>query len=101
MQDGKRDYQYTPDQLRSLDLTVEEHAQAVQDWFLASYGIKSGELGNNAGVLNATLGTVGFSSREINEFTDSQKVEYINLFYNPLIQEIRQTGYIWTTDRFR
>ena len=96
-----KDYDYTRSQIESLDLKNEEHAGAVQDWFRATYGVESGKLGDDAGAWNATLGTMGFSSREINEFTDSQKVEYINLFYNPLVQEIRQTGYIWTTNRFR
>ena len=36
---GGVDYNYNPSQLAALNLKVEEHAQAVQDWFTASYGV--------------------------------------------------------------
>ncbi len=38
------DYDYTTQQLDTLELTNEEHAQAVQDWFFVSWGIASGSI---------------------------------------------------------
>ena len=97
---GGEDYEYNYSQLASLDLKVEEHAVAVQDWFRAIYGVSSGQLKKDTSIWNLTLETVGFSSREINEFTDSVKVKYVNFFYKPLLQELRQPRYL-LTDRFR
>ena len=97
---GGVDYEYNYSQLVSLNLKIEEHAVAVQDWFRAIYGVSSGQLKKDTSIWKVTLETVGFSSREINEFTDSEKVKYVNFFYKPLLQELRQPRYL-LTDRFR
>ncbi|MYE91471.1 RHS repeat-associated core domain-containing protein [Candidatus Poribacteria bacterium] len=101
--EGVDDYDYDLSKLLSTDLDSEEHAQAVQDWFLASYGVASGLIEGRdvTGIFNATFGTVGFSTREINEFTDSQKLDYLDHFYSTVRQELLQPHHIWTTHRFR
>ena len=111
---GGEDYDYNASQLASLNLKKEEHAQAVQDWFTASYGISKNlitvpadgwiDAGINPktkkhqwkNVWKNTLGRAGASSTG----SISQNIRIINMRYNPVLQEIRQTRYL-LTDRFR
>ena len=47
------DYEYTLDQLHSLDLNIEEHASAVQQWFIANYAYTHGLIGDAPGQVPA------------------------------------------------
>ncbi len=111
---GGVDYNYNVSQLASRNLKREEHAQAVQDWFTASYGVSKnlipvpadgwikGSINPNTkkrkwvNVWAKTLGRAGASSTG----SASQNIRIINMRYNPVLQEIRQTRYL-LTDRFR
>ena len=46
---SRRDYEYTLDQLHSLNLNQEEHALAVQEWFIANYAYTYGLIGDAPG----------------------------------------------------
>ena len=111
---GGEDYDYDVSQLDSLDLKREEHAQAVQDWFTASYGVSknliavpadgwiSGGIDSNTNkpiwenVWENTLGRAGASSTG----SASQNIRIINMRYNSVLQELRRTDYL-STDQFR
>ena len=103
---GGEDYDYTASQLASRNLQIEEHAKAVQDWFVASYGSKNNLIGNGPNQLTAgevwgdTLGRLGFDSVDRDVFDTRTKLSIINNAYAPILQEIRQTRYL-LTDRFR
>ena len=49
---GGEDYKYTVAQLFSLDLKIEEHAAAVADWFIVSYGLEQEWIGGDKGQIN-------------------------------------------------
>ena len=109
---GGDDYEYNISQLASRNLKREEHAQAVQDWFTASYGasknlflvdgwIKRGIDPNTnkpkwRNVWAETLGRAGASSTG----NISQNIRIINLRYNSVVQELRRVDYL-LTDQFR
>ena len=99
------DYDYQRTQLASLDLKIEEHAVGVQDWFVASYGVKTGMIHALdplvvEGIWNITLNQLGFDRNEREVFTDDEKRWIVDNYYAPVRQEIRQTRYL-LTDRFR
>ena len=109
---GGVDYDYNVNQLASLNLKREEHAQAVQDWFTASYGVSknlvpadgwiSGGINSDTNkprwenVWDNTLGRAGASSTG----SITQNIRIINMRYNPVLQEIRRVRYL-LTDQFR
>ena len=109
---GGKDYNYNVSQLASRDLKREEHAQAVQDWFTASYGVSRNLVPANGliyggidpntnkrrkkNVWKDTLGRAGASSTG----NITQNIRIINMRYNSVLQEIRQERYL-LTDRFR
>ncbi len=43
---GGQNYQYTVQELHSLDLQIEQHAEAVQNWFFVSFGLHSEAITN-------------------------------------------------------
>ena len=109
---GGVDYNYNVSQLASRNLKREEHAQAVQDWFTASYGVSknlvpahgwiSGGTNSDTNKLRSrdvwakTLGRAGASSTG----SISQNIRIINMRYNPVVQELRRVRYL-LTDQFR
>ncbi|MYE88628.1 hypothetical protein F4X33_06500 [Candidatus Poribacteria bacterium] len=107
---GGRDYDYDANQLASRNLKIEEHAKAVQDWFVAVYGSKNNLISDAphlqrthltpGEVWGDTLGRLGFDSADRDVFDTRTKLSIINNAYAPILQEIRQTRYL-LTDRFR
>ena len=105
---GSRGYDYTASQLASGNLKVEQHAQAVQDWFTATYGVSKNVLPADGFISDPantvywkdvwvdTLGRAGASSTG----NITQNIRTINMRYNPVLKEIRQTRYL-LTDRLR
>ena len=90
------DYDYTLDQLHSLDLNIEEHALAVQEWFIANYAYKYGLIGDAPGQLPADYvwgdplqQILGFSHDNIRDTPDSVKIWVINVHYERLINQIQ------------
>ena len=109
---GGEDYNYNPSQLASLNLKKEEHAQAVEDWFAATYGASKGLIFAH-GVIDAPTNLVTNQEREKFVWDDtlgvagvrntgdiSQNVRTINWLYSPVIQELRRTDRL-LTDQFR
>ena len=107
---GGQDYGYDANQLASRNLEIEEHAKAVQDWFVAVYGSKYNLLSDAIPlprnhltfdeVWDHTLGRLGFDNVDREVFDTRTKLSIINHAYAPVLQEIRQTGYL-LTDQFR
>ena len=48
LETGYEDYEYTEEQLLTLDLKKEEHAEAVQEWFYIKWSIQEGMLNPQA-----------------------------------------------------
>ena len=107
---GGVDYNYTASQLASGNLEIEEHAKAVQDWFVAVYGSKNNLISDAVPlprnhltpdeVWDVTLGRLGFDSVDREVFDTRTKLSIINHAYAPVLQEVRQTRYL-LTDQFR
>ena len=101
MPDGKRDYQYTLDQLHSLDLNQEEHANAVSNWFVANYAYTHGLIGDAPGQvparfvwtepLHQVLGIPPdfFDDNPDKNIVESARIWLINVHYERLINQIR------------
>ncbi|MCH8294965.1 RHS repeat-associated core domain-containing protein [Candidatus Poribacteria bacterium] len=102
---GGVDYKYTIQQLDTLELKSEEHAQAVQDWFYVSYGLATGW------ILDINVSTSPFSPgmQEIwltlgaNNLDVAQTVPidshsfvqlYLNVHYSAVLAEIRNPNLI-------
>ena len=107
---GGVDYDYTASQLASRNLEIEEHAKAVQDWFVSIYGSKNNLISDAPHlqrthltpdeVWGVTLGRLGFDSVDREVFDTRTKLSIINHAYAPVLQEIGQTDYL-LTDQFR
>ena len=92
------DYNYTLDQLLSLDLNLEEHALAVEVWFVSNYAYTNGLIGDGPGQLSTgyvwggTLQSIlGYSPAVIGGMPDSEKIRVINFYHKRLINEIRDS----------
>ena len=92
------DYEYTLDQLHSLNLNQEEHASAVQQWFIANYAYTHGLIGDGPGQVPASFvwgdslhQVLGFSHKEIRDTPDSEKIRVINAYYKQLISQIQDS----------
>ena len=92
------DYQYTLDQLHSLELNREEHASAVQNWFVVNYAYTHGLVGDGPGQMDPitfwvkTLHQIlGFSHDNIRDTRDSAKIWTINVHYERVINQIRDS----------
>ena len=95
-EEANGDYQYTLDQLHSLNLNKEEHARAVQNWFVANYAYKRALIGDGPGQVDpsyvwgmALHQVLGFSHDDIRDTRDSAKVWTINVHYERLINQIQ------------
>ena len=109
---GGDDYDYHVSQLYTRNLKSEEHAQAVEDWFAATYGASKGlipadgiisggtnvaaNLPREKNVWGDTLGRAGVS----NTGNISQNIRTINWLYSPVVQELRDVDNL-LTDQFR
>ncbi len=90
--DGNRDYDYTLDQLHSLNFNMEEHALAVQQWFVANYAYTHGLLDQlPAGFAwgEPLHQVLGYSQEAIRDTRDSVKIWVINVHYERLMNQIR------------
>ena len=92
------DYDYTLDQLHDLTLNREEHASAVEDWFVANYAYTHGLIGNGPGQVLAhsvwrdpLYRVLGYSWDAIYQTPDSEKIRIINAHYKRLIDQIRNS----------
>ena len=95
---GGVDYDYNASQLASLSLKREEHAQAVQDWFIATYYNVRTDL-DRSGVYpwwNTLERRIGFTYSQTLQMTDSQKVWLVNVYYEKVIFEIRNASLLPT-----
>ena len=99
------DYNYTLDQLLSLDLNLEEHALAVEVWFVSNYAYTNGLIGDGPGQLSTryvwggTLQSIlGYSPAAIGRMPDSEKIRVINFYHKRLINEIRDSTHLPFTD---
>ncbi len=95
---GGVNYDYNANQLASLNLEREEHAQAVQDWFIATYYNLRPDL-DRSGVYpwwNTLERRIGFTYSQVLQMTDSQKVWLVNVYYEKVIFEIRDTSLLPT-----
>ena len=93
-----RDYDYSYQQLSSLDLKREEHAETVREWFYVSYGRSEDLISVKAG-WNYILPRFGFQSNDpmidfqANPWQSAQNLDrFVDHFYNPVIQEIRNSN---------
>ena len=98
------DYTYTLDQLHCLNFNLEEHALAVQDWFTAHYAYTNG-IGDGPGKLSASSAwggslhaVLGYSHEAIGKMPDSEKIRVINDHYKRLIDQIRDSSLLPSTD---
>ena len=94
-------YEYTLDQLHSLDLNIEEHASAVQQWFIANYAYTHGLIGDAPGQKPASYvwggplqQVLGYShdfydDDPEDDIVDSAKIWVINVYYEQLINQIQ------------
>ena len=99
------DYNYTLDQLLSLDLNLEEHALAVEVWFAANYAYTNGPIGDGPGQLSTDLAwggslqsILGYSHDAIGSMPDSEKIRVINFYHKRLINEIRDSTHLPFTE---
>ena len=104
------DYTYTLDQLHSLDLNLEEHALAVQQWFVANYAYTNGLTGDGPGKLSAKFvwgeplhAVLGippnfFDGDAEDNIVESDRIRVINFYYEGLINEIRDSTRLPFTD---
>ena len=102
---ANNDYNYTLDQLLSLDLNLEEHALAVEVWFVSNYAYTNGLIGDGPGQLSTryvwggTLQSIlGYSHDAIGSMPDSEKIRVINFYHKRLINEIRDSTHLPFTD---
>ncbi len=98
---SRRDYEYTLDQLHSLNLNQEEHALAVQQWFIANYAYTYGLIGDAPGQVSANFvwgeplhQVLGIHPNFYDEdpeddIVDSAKIWTINVHYERLINQIQ------------
>ena len=98
---SRRDYEYTLDQLHSLNLNQEEHALAVQQWFIANYAYTYGLIGDGPGQVSADFvwgeplhQVLGIHPNFYDEdpeddIVDSAKIWTINVHYERLINQIQ------------
>ena len=100
-----RDYEYTLSQLLCLDLNVEEHGLAVQEWFIANYAYTHGLIGDGPGQFSADYvwggslqAVLGYSHEAIGKMPDSDKIRVINFYYKRLIDQIRDSTLLSSTD---
>ena len=97
-----KDYNYNFTQLRSLDLKIEEHAEAVQDWFHVTYGLEHGLIGSGANRLDFSeirqriLDVMGIDSDYQSDVKlgKDDLLQLVEVHYTPLIQEIRNPCHI-------
>ena len=95
---GGVNYDYNANQLASLNLEREEHAQAVEDWFIATYYNLRPDL-DRSGVYpwwNTLERRIGFTYSQTLQMTDSQKVWLVNVYYEKVIFEIRDASLLPT-----
>ena len=95
---GGVNYDYNANQLASLNLEREEHAQAVQDWFIATYYNLRPDL-DRSGIYpwwNTLEKRIGFTYSQVLDMTDSQKVWLVNVYYEKVIFEIRDASLLPT-----
>ena len=104
------DYNYTLDQLLSLDLNLEEHALAVEVWFVSNYAYTNGIIGDGPGKLSTRYvwgGTLQsilqihpdfFDGMGEDDIADSEKIRVINFYYEGLINEVRDSTRLPFTD---
>ena len=101
---GGEDYQYTISQVFSLDLKVEEHAQAVTDWFYVTWGFDSGWLTDLQDGWNRIYPRMGIVDTDTLESWPYNTKWFLNFFvqstYHRLIQEIWHPGYLPRTPDF-
>lgn len=100
---GGEDYQYTISQVISLDLKVEEHAQAVTDWFYVTWGFDSGWLTDLQDGWNRIYTRMGIDRETLKSWPYNTEW-FLNYFvqstYHRLIQEIRNPDYLPRTPDF-
>ena len=93
-----KDYNYNYRQLHSLDLKIEEHAEAVQDWFHVNYGIEYHLIGGGPNridwesIQKPILKVMGF---DLNDNLGKPDVLwFVKHYYARLIEEIRNPCHI-------
>ena len=98
---GTRDYGYTLDQLHSLNLNREQHAMAVQQWFIANYAYTYGLIGDSPSqtFINLLWGeplhqVLGIAQKHFDKdpkenIPVSARIWLINVHYERLINQIR------------
>ena len=98
---SRRDYEYTLDQLHSLNLNQEEHALAVQQWFIANYAYTHGLIGDAPGQVPASFvwgeplhQVLGihpnfYDDNPEDDIVNSAKIWTINVHYERLINQIQ------------
>ena len=97
------DYQYTLDQLHSLNLNKEEHARAVQNWFVANYAYKRALIGDGPGQVDSSYvwgmalhQVLGIAHKHFDENFDENipviaRIWVINVHYERVINQIRDS----------
>ena len=92
---GGEDYDYSYQQLSSLNLKVEEHAEAVREWFYVSYGRSKGLISVKE-AWNYSLPRFGFLSNDpmidfqADPWRSAQNFDrFVNHFYTPVLDEIK------------
>ena len=97
---GGEDYEYDKDQLESVEeLKIEEHAEAVQDWFTALWGSRYNLIGGGYNQQNAdfvwgnTLGILGYDKGQIQRMSLIQKLSKIQKAYSGVLDEIRDISH--------
>ena len=94
---GGENYTYGYNQLLSLELEREEHAEAVEHWFYVNYGIEYGLIGAGANRLtfgeirNFILGVMGVDPGYQSEVKMgiADLLRFVKKYYARLIEEIR------------
>ena len=98
---SRRDYDYTLDQLHSLNFNQEQHANAVSNWFIANYAYKHGLIGDAPGQvpadfvwtepLHQVLGIHPdfFDDNPDENIVESLRIWLINVRYERLINQIQ------------
>ena len=91
--EGGTNYEYYDEQLPDLELQVEEHAEAVKDWFIVQYGIKTGLADMTNKNVYRYIWTPIFRAFEYDighlfGFSPDQLQQFIGV-WDPVIEEIR------------
>ena len=91
--EGGTNYEYDDEELPELKFEVEQHASAVQDWFIVKYGVKSGlaDLTNPniyRYIWTPIFKVFEYDIKHLSGFSPDQLQQIIGV-WDPVIEEIR------------